>query len=428
MLLLTLFACTPDPITKPGGRPDRDDTAGDTADTGDSGDTADTGGEPAKWQFLVYMDGDNDLEDWVIHDLNELELTGSGDGVEVLVQADRIDGYSTKNGDWTDARRYKIIGDEDADRITSPVLEDIGEVDMGAPETLAAFLDWASTNYPAEHRALIMWDHGDGWLVRDPEDAADTMADGAAPPPAVAYDDTDGGYLSFAEGTFAEGVTASVEAHGKFDVIAFDACNMASWEVMHAIVPFAHAASGAETTEGYEGLQYGPALAYLRATPDTTPILLANELSRATVEEGGEETHSATDLDQLAGLDAAIDALAGAALADPELATALMQYRRTTRGVDRIWKNWYLDAGDLAAVITAAGDPVLTPLALDLTAALDVAVYHSYASEEYAWVSGLTLWFDPANDDYTELYVNGPGATWSSDTRWDDLMLSYVEK
>ena len=39
----------------------------------------------------------------------------------------------------------------------------------------------------------------------------------------------------------------------------------------------------------------------------------------------------------------------------------------------------------------------------------------------------MTIWFDPANDDYTDLYVNGAGATWSTDTRWDDLMLSYVE-
>ena len=34
--------------------------------------------------------------------------------------------------------------------------------DMGAPETLAAFLDYAVTYYPADHYALIFWDHGGG--------------------------------------------------------------------------------------------------------------------------------------------------------------------------------------------------------------------------------------------------------------------------
>ena len=34
--------------------------------------------------------------------------------------------------------------------------------DMGAPETLEAFLDYAVTYYPADHYALIFWDHGGG--------------------------------------------------------------------------------------------------------------------------------------------------------------------------------------------------------------------------------------------------------------------------
>lgn len=34
--------------------------------------------------------------------------------------------------------------------------------DMGAPETLAAFLEYAVEYYPAEHYALIFWDHGGG--------------------------------------------------------------------------------------------------------------------------------------------------------------------------------------------------------------------------------------------------------------------------
>ena len=423
MLLPLLFAC--DSESNPHHPPGRSSKP-ESEDTGDSGDTGIPKVEVAKWQFLVYMDGDNDLEDWVIHDLNELELVGSGDGVEVLVQADRIDGYSTENGDWTDARRFRIEGDDDLEHFTTPVAEEIGEVDMGSPATLAGFLDWASTNYPAERRALILWNHGTGWELRDPD--AETEV---APPPGIAYDDTDGGYLSFAEGTFAEGVSASVTAHGKFDVIAFDACNMGNWEVMHSLVPFAHAGSGAETSEGMEGLQYGPALAFLRANVEATPQQFAEELSRGAVEEGGENTHSAIDLDALIGLDGAIDALAGAALADADVAQALMVFRQSARGVEagRDYKNWYLDIGDLAAVLVASGDPVLAPLGEDILTELDVAVVHSFASERFSWVGGLTIWFDPYSayiDDYIDMYTEGVGASWSVDTRWDDLMLSYM--
>ena len=416
-MLLLLLGCDPTPNTD-HQRPDRPVDSGDTGDTGDS-----AAPEAAKWQFLVYMDGDNNLEDWVLHDLNELELTGSGDGVEVLVQADRIDGYSTKNGDWTGARRYHIEHDTDDAHISSPVVQDLGEVDMGKPETLADFLSWADTNYPAERRVLVMWDHGDGWSLQ----AAESASSGeVAPPPGIAWDDTDGSFLSLAEGTFAAGLQAEVDENGRIDVLAFDACNMATWEVLHAMVPYAEAVSAAETSEGYQGLQYGTSIAYLRANPDTTSADMARELSRGAVEEGGEYTHSAWNLDDVSQIDAAVDAIAGAALADPELATALLEYRRSTRGVDEHWKNWYLDAGDLGSVMAAAGDPVLAPLGADLDTSIAGASVESFAVEDYSWVSGLTIWFDPSGD-YIEDYVSGAGATWSQDTRWGELMASMVK-
>jgi hypothetical protein len=410
MLLLLAIACaSPTPDT---GGPARWDTGSPQA-----GDTGDGLLAVAKWQVLVFMNGDNNLEDYVPHDLNELEQTGSGDGVEVLVQADRTEGYSTKDGDWTGVRRYRIERDEDLGDVSSPVIEELGELDMGAPEVLADFLAWAADSYPAERRVLVMWNHGDGWLLQDPE--------GAPPPPGISYDDTDGGFLSFARGSFADGVRADVEANGKLDVIGFDACNMASWEVMHAIAPFAHAASAAETSVGYEGLQYGPMLAWLRANPAAAPRDLAHEMSRAAVEEGGEQSFSAIDLDAIAPLSAAIDGLAGAALADPALAERLYGYRTEARGADRRWKNWYLDLGDLANITAAAGEPALSPLAADLSLALGGAVVAAYGDDDFGWTSGLTIWFDPW-DEYLELYADGAGATWSQDTRWGELMRVYA--
>ena len=37
-----------------------------------------------------------------------------------------------------------------------------GELNMGDPQTLADFINWAKTTYPAEHYALIIVDHGTG--------------------------------------------------------------------------------------------------------------------------------------------------------------------------------------------------------------------------------------------------------------------------
>lgn len=37
-----------------------------------------------------------------------------------------------------------------------------GEVNMGDPANLTGFVQWAKTNYPAAHYALVIRDHGDG--------------------------------------------------------------------------------------------------------------------------------------------------------------------------------------------------------------------------------------------------------------------------
>lgn len=412
LTLLALAACT-EPTDIPE-RPPRD--------TGD--DTGDAGRDPAgRWQFLVYLVGDNDLEDWVTHDLNELEMTGSGQGVDVLVQADRIDGYSESDGDWTGTRRYRMQYDR-SDTVVSPVLEELGELDMGDPDTLADFLAWADTHYPAEHRVLVFWNHGDGWTLQDP-DAAE--AEAANAPPMIGSDDTSGTYLSFAEGTVAQALAPSVATSGRFEVVGFDACNMASWEVAHSLVPYAKAMSAAETTVGFQGFQYKSILRYLRENPDTTAAALADEMSRGAVQDGGEQTHAATDLDQLHVLDTALDELAGTLLTDEALRQTFVGYRKLARGTDAVWKNWYLDVGDLGAVMADAGDPVLGPYGTTLQEAVATAVIEPYGDEDYTWASGLTVWFDPTSE-YIELYSNGAGSTWSQDTRWGELMETYVKK
>ncbi len=119
--------------------------------------------QSAKWTLLIYLDGDNDLEDAGIEDMNEMEVVGSGDSVNILVQFDRIDGEDNTNGDWTDTRRFRITQDSDMDIISSSPVQMLGELNMGHPQTLTDFINWGVTNYPAQHYMLVLWNHGGGW-------------------------------------------------------------------------------------------------------------------------------------------------------------------------------------------------------------------------------------------------------------------------
>ena len=116
----------------------------------------------AQWTFMVYINGDNNLEDAGIEDINEIEEGGgSSTGVNILVQFDRSRNYSNADGNWDGARRY-LVGAGQSNGIDTPYLEDLGRVDSGDWRTIADFADGVQM-VPAEKYALVIWDHGWRW-------------------------------------------------------------------------------------------------------------------------------------------------------------------------------------------------------------------------------------------------------------------------
>ena len=119
--------------------------------------------QTAKWTFMVYLAADNDLEQFGIGDFNEMETVGSTADVQIIVQMDRSPQYDASNGNWSDTRRFRVVKDVNTATISSPVVQNMGEVNMGAPQSLVEFVKWARQNYPAERYCLVLWDHGGGW-------------------------------------------------------------------------------------------------------------------------------------------------------------------------------------------------------------------------------------------------------------------------
>lgn len=417
-LLALLLACgapADDARTRPHRPDDAADGGADTAtDTGDP--TAPPAGDAA-WTVLVYMVGDNDLEPYVVHDLNELEAGGPGGDVRVLVLADRAEGYDDTDGDWTGTRLYEVRGDDKLGHVSSPVLEDWGEVDMADPATLARFLATAAEIAPAERTALVLWNHGTGWY-----------ADGQ-PPPGIGWDDGSEDDLSVADGELDAGLRAHTAAHGPFDVIAFDACNMAFFEVAHALAEHGRTLVAAQTWVGYEGLQYTPALEALVATPETDDAALADLLARDPVAISGELTFSATDLDRVDEVAAALDAVAGLALEDAAAWDALVAALDAARGVEgdavEGMRREYLDLGDLAARVADGQHAALAAAGADLGDAVDAAVLGNHHAADYAWVHGLNVYGDTR---YADFYADSAGATWAAATRWDEVLKRMAQE
>ena len=224
----------------------------------------------AKWTVMVYISGDNDLEDFVVSDIEtELAPTGSSPNVQVVALADRGLGYDTSRGDWQTTKLYHVTKGMIADAASA--VADWGERDMGNPQTLIDFVTWTKANYPADHYALYFWGHGWNWH-----------------PSFVMWDDTNQDSLDYEE------MKAALPSLGFVDVVGYDGCNMAAIEIFDLWHGHATAVTGSQEWVGNEGLQYDQILAQLSANSSMT----ADEVAIASTKSASQDkTWSAVAVD-----------------------------------------------------------------------------------------------------------------------------------
>lgn len=110
--------------------------------------------------------------------------------------------------------------------------------DMGTREAVADFLKYCNENHDADHKIVIFWDHGGG-----------TVGYGS--------DEIYKSGLSIAElqGAFSDAVKADPD-NPPYDIIGFDACLMATTEVVSAFDGYGKYFVGSEETEPQQGWYY----------------------------------------------------------------------------------------------------------------------------------------------------------------------------
>jgi hypothetical protein len=259
-------------------------------------------GQPDTWTVMMYEDADDEiLEEDMCFDVNEAESVGSNDQVKIVAQLDRYSGGYSGDGDVTSARRYLLTKDADLNTLTSPVLADLGEVDMGDGQTLYDFATWAIQTYPAEHYVLILSDHGGGWTGGWTDD-----------------DPTDGSDLTVQEIDDALAAIVADTGIGSFELVGFDACLMGQLEVMSVVAPHAKYAVGSEETEPSVGWGYAGFLTALEQNTSMT----GRELGQAIVDSYIQEDARVTD-------DAARRSLTGGDYTEASVAAPVM--RDTTK-------------------------------------------------------------------------------------------------
>jgi len=205
-----------------------------------------------EWTIMVYINGKNNLERFALKDMNEMEMVGSSDKVNVVVEIGRMAGFDSSNGDWNGTRRYLITKDTDTARVSSRVVQDLGKTDMGDYNNVAAFGKWAKAKYPAKKTMLVIWNHGAGWLK------SAGFISGAK---GISYDDESKNHITTPQ------MGALLKEMGGVDLYGSDACLMQMAEVVYEIKDYVPYIVGSEETEPGDGYTYNDLLAPLRAKP-----------------------------------------------------------------------------------------------------------------------------------------------------------------
>ncbi|MBN1950090.1 MAG: T9SS type A sorting domain-containing protein [Bacteroidales bacterium] len=375
-------------------------------------------GQAAKWTVMVYLDADNDLEDAAIDDMNEMEMIGSSEEVNIIVQLDRINGYDATNENWADTRRFRIIQDVNESVISSPAIDLPGELNMGDPETLADFITWASENYPAENYALIVWNHGGGWYKTD----ADKEPGNELPPEKdVCYDNSSGDFLSNMELSDAISSTGA-----DLDILAYDACLMGMIEVAYQSRNLVDIIIASEDLEPWDGYDYTGFLNDLIQNPDLSP----GELSISIVSHYGAfyedwVTLSAFRTSGVIKIAQKLDSLVDDLIRNNAVWESVGQAWNTAQRFSETPE--YVDLGSWAKELgQLLIDEDLRADADSLFAAVAEARIAQFECEAYPEATGLTFYF-PEEMDYDFEY-EATGRDFSDSTNWVPFLHTFFQE
>jgi hypothetical protein len=378
------------------------------------------------WAVLIYMAGDNDLEDFARLDIAEMSQLPSDENLHVVVQFDSRSAQTT---------RYRVYPGG-RERVGDP----LGETNTGDPAILTQFVTWGKTHFPADHTALIIWNHGTGLRDLPPDFDYAGLRGGDAPRVeavmkrtlftttlpklaarrkrlrGVAIDATDRDYLDTQE---LQTAIADVPGDGaRVDVIGFDACLMSVIEIAYQLRGLAHWMIGSQEIEPGAGWPYADLLKQLAAQPAMSPRVFAETVVAcyaaeqvATSIQQPARTQAALDLDQIGTTHALIQALTTA------LTTEVLQLSKVAAALrdlnDSVRRFRDRDLADLAdwcdGLLLKTKGTAARPFLAQLRALRDhlqlgagVIVANTASGPEAARIHGASIYWPQT--DYSSVY------------------------
>ena len=371
----------------------------------------DSGGDPVgdggTWTVLAYEIADTDLEPFMMADVGEMGEVGSQESLSIVSLVDRAEGYTDEAvlglDDWVGGKLLEITpgGAEE--------LEDLGDVNTGDPQVLADFIARGVAEYPADNYALIVSDHGASW----PGVGGDESAE----------EDT----LTLAE--ISDGISAGLADAGleRLDLLGFDACLMATYEVASALAPLADRMLASQELEPGHGWDYSALdVAARGATVDELGGALIDGFEAQAQEQQTDAkiTLSLVDLTRMPDVDDALATLTDqlverVAGVSPVIGRTLASTLGFGSSPDPDQDSFMSDLGILVGDIGVDALDV-SDAADDVVRSINDAVVDKVDGQATRGATGLSIYFPPRyadfDDAYAELAVGGG---------WPEFLSSY---
>jgi hypothetical protein len=355
------------------------------------------------WTFIVYLDCDNSLDMFGPINLQQMsDGLAAGANVNVIVLMDRLN---------EPAFTYEVTSG------TANIVQWPGEVDMGNPDTLTAFVVFTIENYPADHYVLDLWDHGGGYR-------------------GVCWDESSGNHLSPHD---VETALASAEAEtgSKIDVVGFDACLMGMVEICYELKDVTNIVIGSEMLIPGYGWPYTQLMAYISNNPTVDMYTLSEELVKEYVAYYPKYTVqlSAIDEAEMPAFALNLDSLAAALKANVADYYKVISGARGSSQQNHILGTgstyYYIDLYDFASSINVhLHDTSIQTRCTNLISEFNLAVFAEGHTAKLANLDkkefGLTINFPPNSKQYSisyEAYV----PSFVQETAWLSFLKAYYD-
>jgi hypothetical protein len=374
-----------------------------------------------EWTVQIFWACDNNLEFTTEFCMQAWERALTSDkSVNIIVFLD----IQSVDGTWI----YKISGGARTVVATWP------EMNSSDPATLETFVLYGMKNFPAKKTMLLISDHGYGWR-------------------GICQDETNGDVLMPADGIASALKDVKASTGKMVDVVAFDACNMASLEVAYELRDAARYMVASETMEPFDGLPYEMFITDMVTTPTISAADLSSRIVYEYVEYYSEKwayPHQMTysqDFATMVALDLSRMSAVGAAFSDltEALLPIIPDHMKTVdraRGYALIgtWTNmagyeWMPDVYTFVEGLREVPGHAELIAAIDsFEASIDAAIIAQANSDKYHdTVHGLNFWFPPSLAQYhmkgwtwaQQFIYEGVGLDLVSESAWVDCLMAY---